>query len=77
MSRQYDPQLIFERLCDADVRYVNEELGYARLADDAVHAEVFGIPVMICSLPALLTMKRAAGRPKDLEDLEALKALED
>jgi hypothetical protein len=55
----------------------NDELGYARLAEDAVGAEVFGTPVTICSLPALLEMKRAAGRPQDLEDLHALQALED
>jgi hypothetical protein len=52
-------------------------LDYARLVGDAVHAEVFGTPVTICSLPALLEMKRAAGRPRDLDDLEALQALED
>ena len=55
----------------------DEELGYARLAEDAIHADVFGTPVTICSLPALLEMKRAAGRPQDLADLQALQALED
>jgi hypothetical protein len=51
--------------------------GYARLAADAIHAHVFGTPITICSLHALLEMKRAAGRPQDLEDLQALQALED
>lgn len=55
----------------------DEELTYARLADDAVHTAVFGIPVAVCSLSALIEMKRAAGRPRDLEDLEALEGLED
>lgn len=48
---------------------------FAALARDAVQAEVFGTPVTICSLEALLAMKRAAGRPKDLDDVEALEAL--
>lgn len=52
----------------------DSETGYARLVGDAVRAEVFGTPIMVCSLPALLEMKRAAGRPRDLEDLEALEA---
>ena len=53
----------------------DRELGYDQLAGDAIHAAVFGIPVAVCSLSALLEMKRAAGRPQDLEDLKALKAL--
>ncbi len=48
------------------------EVEFGDLADGAVTAEVFGTPVTVCSLEALLSMKRAAGRPKDLDDLEAL-----
>ena len=53
----------------------DRELGYDQLAGDAIHAAVFGTPVAVCSLSALLEMKRAAGRPQDLEDLKALQAL--
>jgi hypothetical protein len=53
----------------------DRELGYDQLAGDAIHAAVFGTPVAVCSLSALLEMKRAAGRPQDLEDLNALQAL--
>lgn len=49
-----------------------DEFEFADLAIGAVTAEVFGTPVTVCSLDALLSMKRAAGRPKDLDDLEAL-----
>ena len=51
------------------------ELGYDQLAADAIHDKAFGTPVTICSLRALLEMKRAAGRPQDLDDLQALEAL--
>lgn len=53
----------------------DRELGYDQLAGDAIHATVFGTPVAVCSLSALLEMKRAAGRPHDLDDLKALQAL--
>lgn len=49
-----------------------EEFDYANLAPTAEHGTAFGVPVTVCSLEALLSMKRAAGRPKDLDDLEAL-----
>lgn len=48
------------------------ELEYADLAADALSAEVLGLSISVCSLPALLEMKRAAGGPRDLEDLEHL-----
>lgn len=53
----------------------HRELGYDQLAGDAIHAAVFGTPVAVCSLSALLELKRAAGRPHDLEDLKALQGL--
>jgi len=52
----------------------DRELEYADLAADALSAEVLGLSISVCSLPALLEMKRAAGRPRDLEDLEHLEA---
>jgi len=48
--------------------------GLADLAAYALSAEVLGMSISVCSLAALLEMKRAAGRPKDLEDPEHLEA---
>lgn len=45
---------------------------YAELNPDAVEGRVEGVPVRVCSLAHLRAMKRAAGRPQDLRDLEAL-----
>jgi len=42
------------------------ELSYDEVVKEAVHDVAFGIPVTVCSLAALMEMKRAAGRPKDL-----------
>lgn len=45
---------------------------YAEFDPDAVEGSVDGIPVRVCSLKHLRAMKRAAGRPQDLEDLKRL-----
>lgn len=45
---------------------------YATLASDAEQAVAFGIEIKVCSLDALRLMKRAAGRPQDLQDLTDL-----
>ncbi len=45
---------------------------YSALAPDAVAGELDGVPVQVCGLGHLRAMKRAAGRPQDLEDLRRL-----
>jgi hypothetical protein len=45
---------------------------YGKLRPDAVEGSVDDIPVRVCSLEHLRAMKRAAGRPQDLEDLKRL-----
>lgn len=51
--------------------------GYDDLARTAVPVEIFGYRVLIASIDDLIRMKRAAGRPKDLIELEHLGALRD
>lgn len=51
------------------------EFDYDRLRTTAVSTTVAGQPVLVASLDALITMKRAAGRPKDRIELEILGAL--
>ena len=51
---------------------ISEEQAYGVLAADAVEGTAFGLSVKVCSLEHLRTMKRAAGRPLDEQDLVAL-----
>jgi predicted nucleotidyltransferase len=49
---------------------------YEELRGRAAETEVLGIPVAVCSAEDLKAMKRAAGRTRDLADLEDLEALQ-
>ena len=51
---------------------IESEHAYDVLGADAVEAKVEGVPVRIASLARLRAMKRAAGRPQDLQDLADL-----
>ena len=53
---------------------ISQDSAYAVLAGNAVTAHAFGLAVQVCSLADLRLMKRAAGRPRDLQDLEDLAA---
>jgi predicted nucleotidyltransferase len=48
---------------------------YAELRERAESIELDGRGVLIASIPDLLAMKHAAGRPRDLEDIEALQEI--
>lgn len=50
---------------------------YGELGSQAVSGEVEGVAVRVCGLDHLRAMKRAAGRPQDLEDLNRLSAIPD
>lgn len=50
---------------------------YEDLQSRATQAEILGVTVSVCSLEDLRAMKRAAGRTRDLADLEDLDAATD
>lgn len=47
---------------------------YEELHSRAVEVEILGVTVAVCSIEDLKAMKRAAGRTRDLADLEDLEA---
>lgn len=51
---------------------IDSDSAYDVLAADAEIANAFGIEIRVCSLASLRAMKRAAGRPQDLQDLADL-----
>ncbi len=81
------PSAIGTFLATGDRTFVSTELGpvdvlqghpqiprYADLEGGAQEVEIAGASVQVCSLEALLDMKRASGRLRDRDDLEALEA---
>jgi len=48
---------------------------YEQLVEDAEPLDVFGGELLVVTLPKLIRLKRAAGRPKDLEAVAELEAL--
>jgi hypothetical protein len=53
---------------------IDTEPAYTALAANAISGEIGGIPLRVCGLEDLVAMKRAAGRPRDLDDLQRLGA---
>ncbi len=51
--------------------------GFDALAANAVAVDLGGFEVLVAGLGDLIRMKRAAGRPKDLIEVEVLEALRD
>jgi hypothetical protein len=67
--------LIATRLGDLDVVQALDGVPpYAELRAEAVDIEMADVTIAICALEHLRRMKRAAGRPRDLVDLDDLDA---
>jgi len=49
--------------------------GYEQLRGDATELSIFGHPCLVLDLVKLIDVKRAAGRPKDLEAIAELEAI--
>jgi hypothetical protein len=67
--------LIATQLGDLDVvQGLEGVLPYAELRSKAIGVEMAGLTIAICALEHLRAMKQAAGRPRDLVDLDDLDA---
>jgi predicted nucleotidyltransferase len=53
---------------------IDDEHAFKTLAAEARIAQAFGTEIRVCSLRHLQTMKQAAGRPQDIQDLADLAA---
>jgi hypothetical protein len=51
--------------------------GYAELRSHSIRLTVSGVDCLCLDLPKLIAVKRAAGRPKDLEAIAELEAIRD
>jgi hypothetical protein len=64
------------RLGDLDIMQwvpgIDAESAYASLAPESLEGELDGTPLRVCGLEHLIAMKRAAGRPRDIDDLKRL-----
>jgi predicted nucleotidyltransferase len=75
LLRSGERALIATRLGDLDVvQDLDGVLPYAELRASAIDVEMAGVTIAICALEHLRAMKRAAGRPRDLVDLDDLDA---
>jgi len=67
--------LIATQLGDLDVvQGLDGVPPYEELAANAVEVDIANLTVLVCALEHLRAMKRAAGRPRDLVDLDDLDA---
>jgi hypothetical protein len=64
------------RLGDLDIMQwvpgIEADPAYLALATESLEGELGGTPLRVCGLGHLIAMKRAAGRPRDLDDLKRL-----
>ena len=67
----YDPA---DLLREVDV-FAAYPLPWEELVRDAATVRVGGLAVPVASIPHLIAMKQAAGRPQDLSDVAALREL--
>lgn len=68
--------LVRQYVLQVDVHPFVAGIGFDEALSDSEESQIDGVPVRVPSLEALIRMKRAAGRPKDLEDLKYLVALQ-
>jgi hypothetical protein len=56
--------------------FVDEPVEFGALLGDSVVKDLDGLSVRIASIPHLIAMKRLAGRPRDLEDIDKLQQIQ-
>lgn len=57
--------------------FVNNPISFAELYSRAERMAIDGVPVYICSIDDLITLKKKAGRAQDLVDIEKLHRIQE
>lgn len=55
--------------------FVREPLDFRAMLAHAVIKDLDGVPIPVASIPHLIALKQVAGRPQDLEDIQALREI--
>lgn len=55
--------------------FVREPFDFSTMLADAVVKDLDGVPIPVASIRHLIQLKQAAGRPRDRDDIEALKEI--
>jgi hypothetical protein len=56
--------------------FIDEKIPFDEIKREMVHVSAKGITIPVVSIPHLKRLKKAAGRPQDIADIEALEAME-
>lgn len=57
--------------------FVHHPIPFAELHARAERMVIEGVPVYICSIDDLISLKQLAGRPQDLQDIERLRLIQE
>jgi len=55
--------------------FVREPLDFPVMLADAITKDLDGVPIRVASIRHLIQLKRVAGRPLDIDDIEALREI--
>jgi len=55
--------------------FVREPLDFRTMLSDAAIKDLDGVPIHVASIRHLILLKQAAGRPRDMDDIEALREI--
>lgn len=55
--------------------FIDEPVEFGALLADSLAKDIDGLEVRIASIPHLIDMKRRAGRPRDLDDIDKLRQI--
>lgn len=55
--------------------FIDEPVEFGALLADSLAKDIDGLEVRIASIPHLIDMKRQAGRPRDLDDIDKLRKI--